>query len=134
MCSVKFAYFLRHSKFSHVLLSMHAIRSLPGHLIPQLDWTAAKGKTTADFGITHIFSIFLFFDSRAGSCQPVFGVIITNRSLSYAKVALVSFSGKNHRHLGSRNIVRSRGCAFQDKGVTLSAIFITLLSNCDISL
>ena len=84
--------------------------------------TAAKWKTTAEFGITHISFIFLFFDSRPGSCQPICGIIIANKNCSSAKAALVcSFraSGKNRRHLGCHNVMRSRGCAVQKKGITL---------------
>ena len=70
----------------------------------------------------HISFIFLFFDRKPGSCHLICGIIIVNKSFSSAKAALVcSFraSGKNRRHLGCRNIVRSRGCAVQNKGITL---------------
>ena len=43
--------------------------------------------------------------------------------LTPAQAALVcSFraSGKNRRHLGCHNVMRSRGCAVQNKGITLS--------------
>ena len=83
---------------------------------------AAKWKTTADFGITHISFIFLFFNSKPGSCQPICSIIIANKSFSSAKAALVcSFraSGKNRRHLGCPNVIRNRGCAVQNKGITL---------------
>ena len=89
-------------------------------IIPQLD--GREVKTTADFGITHISFIFLFFDSKPGSCQPMCGIIIANKSFSSAKAALVcSFcaSGKNRRHLGCHNVMRSRGCAVENKGITL---------------
>ena len=80
--------------------------------------TAAKWKTTANFGITDISFIFLFFDSKPGSCQPICGI-------SSAKAALVcSFraSGKKRRRLGCRSIMRTRGCAVQTKGITLIQI------------
>ena len=84
---------------------------------------AAKWKTTEDFGITHISFIFLFFNSKPGGCQLICGIIIVNKSFSSAKAALVcSFraSGKNRRHLGCSNVMRSRGCAVQKKGITLN--------------
>ena len=74
------------------------------------------------FGNTHFSFIFLFFDSKPGSCQPICGIIIANKSFSSAKAALVcSFraSGKNRRHLGCGNVMHSRGCAVQNKGITL---------------
>jgi len=46
-----------------------------------------------------------------------------NKSFSSAKAALVcSFraSEKNRRHLGCGNVMRSRGCAVQNKGITLT--------------
>ena len=52
------------------------------------------------------FFIFLFFESRPGSCQPICGILIMNKSFRSAKAALVcSFhaSGKNGCHLGCRN-------------------------------
>ena len=54
-----------------------------GHLILQLEDSAA------DFRMTHIFFIFLFFDSRPGSCKAICGIIISNKSFSSAKAALV---------------------------------------------
>ena len=81
-------------------------------------------KTTADFGITHISFIFLFFDGKPGSCKPICGIIIANKSFSSAKVALVycfRASRKNRRHLGCSNVMRSGGCAVQNKGITLSS-------------
>ena len=84
---------------------------------------AAKWKTTTDFGITHISFIFLFFYSKPGSCQPICGIIIANKSFRSAKAALVcSFraSGKNCPHLGCGSVMRSRGCAVQNKGITLN--------------
>ena len=92
-----------------------------------------KWKTTADFGITHISFIFLFFDSKPGSCQPICGYIIANKSFSSAKAALVcSFraSGKNRRHLGCSNVMRSRGRAVQNKGITLNTMVASLTSSC----
>ena len=85
-------------------------------------WRQRSEKNTADFGITHILSFFLFSDMKPGSYQ-IGGIIIANKSLSSAKAAFVcSFrgSGKNRRHLGCRNIMRSRGCAVQNKGITLN--------------
>ena len=73
----------------------------------------------------HFFH-FLVFDSKPASCQPICGIIIANESLSSAKASLVcSFSarGKNRRHLGCRNIMRSRVCAVQNKGITLIGVF-----------
>ena len=71
--------------------------------------------------------IFLVFDKKkkkkTGSCQPICGIIIANKSFSSAKAALVcSFraSGKNRRHLGCRNVMRSRGCAVQNKTIYLN--------------
>ena len=49
---------------------------------------ALKWKTTADFGITHISFIFLFSDSKPGSCQPIYGIIITIKTFRSAKAAL----------------------------------------------
>ena len=95
-------------------------------IIPQLD--GREVKTTADFRVTHISFIFLFFDSKPGSCQPICGIIIANKSFSSAKAALVcSFraSGKNRRHLGCRNVMRSRGCAVQNKGITVKYVQIS---------
>ena len=43
-------------------------------MIPQLD--GREVKTAADFGIMHISFIFLFFDSKPGSCQPIYVIII----------------------------------------------------------
>ena len=74
------------------------------------------------FGNTHLSFIFLFFDSKPASCQPICGIIIANKSFSSAKETLVcSFrpSGKNRRHLGCGNVMHSRGCAVQNKGITL---------------
>ena len=90
-------------------------------IIPQLD-----GREVKDFGITHISFIFLFFDSKPESCQPICGIIIANKSFSSAKAALVrSFraSGKNRRHLGCSIVMRSRGCAVQNKGSNLTSSF-----------
>ena len=59
----------------------------------------------------YICFIFLFFNRRPGSCQPICGTIIANKSFSSAKVALVcSFraGGKNRRHVGCRNVMRSK--------------------------
>ena len=56
---------------------------------------------------------------------------MANKSFSSAKTAFVcSFraSGKNHRHLGCRNVMRSRGCAVQNKGITLNDVFGLLSS------
>ena len=54
---------------------------------------------------------------------------MANKSFSSAKAALVcSFRAteKNRRHLGCGNVMRSRGCAVQNKGITL---FILLVHN-----
>ena len=94
----------------------------PGHLIPQLDGRVVKNHWRLRDN-PHFFFIFLFFDSRLGSCQRICSIIIANKSFSSAKAALVcSFraSGKNRRHLGCRNIVCSRGSAAQNKGITWS--------------
>ena len=75
------------------------------------------------WGVWHISFIFLFSDSKPGSCQPICGIIIANKSFGSAKAALVcSFpaSGKNRRHLECRGVMRSRGSAVQNKGITLS--------------
>ena len=93
-----------------------------GHLILQL----YGREVTADFRIRRIFFIFFFFDPRPGSCQPICGILITNESFSSAKAALVCSSrasGKNCRHLGCRNVMRRRGCAVQNKGITLKILF-----------
>ena len=74
------------------------------------------------FGNTHFSFIFLFFDSKPASCQPICGIIIANKSFSSEKETLVcSFrpSGKNRRHLGCGNVMYSRGCAVQNKRITL---------------
>ena len=92
---------------------------------------AAKWKTTAAFEITHISFIFLFFDNKPGGCRPICGIIIANKSFSSAKAALVcSFraSEKNRRQLGCGNVMRSRGCAVQNKGITLNACEVRLLN------
>ena len=71
----------------------------------------------------HFFHFFVFFDSRPGSCQRICGIIIANKIFSSAKAALICFfraGGKNRRHLGCCNIVRSRASAEQNKGITLS--------------
>ena len=55
-------------------------------------------------------------------CEYYCGIIIANRSFSFAKATLICSlrpSGKNHRHLGCRNVMRGRGCAVQKKGITL---------------
>ena len=68
----------------------------------------------------------MFFDSKPGSFQPICGIIIANKSFSSAKAALVcSFraSGKNCRHLECRNVIHSRGCPVQNKGITLREKF-----------
>ena len=67
-------------------------------------------------------SFLLFFDSKPGNCQPIYGIIFANKSFSSAKAVLVCYfcaSGKNRSHLGCRNVLRSRGYAVQDKGITL---------------
>ena len=64
----------------------------------------------------------LFFDSKPEGCQPICRIVIANKSFSSAKAALICSlraSGKNRRHLGCRNVMRSRGCAVQNKGITL---------------
>ena len=74
------------------------------------------------FGNTYFSFIFLFFDSKPGSCQPICGIIIANKSFSSAKETLVcSFraGGTNRRHLGCGNVMRNRGYAVQNKGITL---------------
>ena len=61
--------------------------------------------------------------SKPGSCQPICGIISANKSFSSAKAALFcSFraSGKNRRHLGCRSVMRSSGCAVQNKGITIT--------------
>ena len=77
---------------------------------------------TADFGITHISFIFLFFDSKPGSCQPICGIIIVNnKSFSSAKAALVC----------TLYFLRSRGCAVQNRGALgtrLRALLLTVES------
>ena len=80
----------------------------------------------------HFFH-FLVFHSKPGSCQPICGIIIANKSFSSAKAGLVcSFraSWKNRRHLGCSNVMHSRGCAVQNKGITLRHI-LHPLSNPD---
>ena len=92
--------------------------------IPQLDGREVKNHCRLR-DHDH-FSIFLFFDTKLGSCQPICGIIIANKSFSSAKAALVcSFraSGKNRRHLGCRNVMCSRRCTVQNKGMTLSLSF-----------
>ena len=82
--------------------------------------------------ISHFSFIFLFFDSKPGSCQPIYGIIIANKSFSSAKAALAcSFraSGKNRRHLGCLNVIRSRGCAVQNKGITLTDVLSFIVVN-----
>ena len=96
--------------------------------------TAGKWKFTADFRIRHIFFIFFFFDPWPGSCQPICGILITNESFSSAKAALVCssrVSGKNCRHLGCRNVMRRRGCAVQNKGITLKILFNDHVFSCN---
>ena len=46
----------------------------PGHLIPQLDGCEVKNHCRLQ-DHAHFFIIFLFFDSRPGSCQPICGII-----------------------------------------------------------
>ena len=86
--------------------------------------TAAKWKKHCRLGDhAYFFFFFLFFDMKPGSYQPIGGIIIASKSLSSAKAAFVcSFrgSGKNCRHLGCRSIIRSRGSAVQNKGITVN--------------
>ena len=37
----------------------------------------------------HILFVFLFLKSRPGSFQPIFGILIANKSFRFAKAALV---------------------------------------------
>lgn len=75
------------------------------------------------FEIAHFFQI-LFSESRPGTCRPICGILITNKSFHSAKTALAcSFhaSGKNGRHLRCRNVMSRKGCAVQNEGITLKS-------------
>ena len=118
------------------LMQLESRRAVPQASQPPIiqslhNSTAAKWKTTADFGITHISFIFLFFNSKPGSCQPICGIIIANKSFSSARAALVSSfraSGKNRRHLGCSNVMRSKECSVQNKGITLRLFMVLHLT------
>ena len=114
------------------------IQSLkPGHFNNSTTRRPRSEKPTADFEITHNSFIFLFFDSKTGICQPICGIIIENKTFTSAKAALVcSFCArrKNCCHLGCGNVMRSRGCAMENKGITLTCltgkwIFLRNLNN-----
>ena len=82
-------------------------------IIPQLDGREVKNhcrlRDHAHFFHFHVFKFHF----------------IASKSFSSAKAALVcSFRacGKNRRHLGCSNVMRSRGCAVQNKGITLKAV------------
>ena len=82
----------------------------------------------------HFFH-FLVFDSKPGSCQPFCGIIIANKSFNSAKAALVCSlraSGRNCPHLGCCNVMRSRGYAVQNKGITLKSYHIQLEPVCQV--
>ena len=99
--------------------------------------TGSLNHCRSEFGITYISFIFLVFDSKPGSCQPICGIIILNKSFSSAKAAHVcSFraSGKNRRYLGCHKVMRSRGCAVQNKGITLKEKFFPVAKSCPRSL
>ena len=86
-------------------------------IIPQLDGREVKNHCRLR-DHDHFF-IFLFFDTKLESCQPICGIIIANKSFSSAKAALVcSFraSGKNRRHLGCGNVMHSRGVRSTKQG------------------
>ena len=107
---------------AHRVRSMHSRSSLFSVVFMCLISPTQKLNLKRVFGNTHFSFIFLFFDSKPASCQPICGIIIANKSFSSAKETLVcSFrpSGKNLRHLGCGNVMHSRGCAVQNKGITL---------------
>ena len=107
---------------AHRVRSMHSRSSLFSVVFMCLISPTQKLNLKRVFGNTHFSFIFLFFDSKPASCHPICGIIIANKSFSSAKETLVcSFrpSGKNRRHLGCGNVMHSRGCAVQNKGITL---------------
>ena len=107
---------------AHRVRSMHSRSSLFSVVFMCLISPTQKLNLKRVFGNTHFSFIFLFFDTKPASCQPICGIIIANKSFSSAKETLVcSFrpSGKNRRHLERGNVMHSRGCAVQNKGITL---------------
>ena len=69
------------------------------------------------------FSCFSIANQEAVSRSAA--LLLRIKALALQKAALVcSFraSGKNCRHLGCGNVMRSRGCAVQNKGITLSGL------------
>ena len=48
--------------------------------------SAANFVFTSQTGLPHVV---LFFDSKPGSCQPIYGIIIANKSFGSAKAVIV---------------------------------------------
>ena len=76
---------------------------------------------------------------KTESCQPIYGIVIANKSFSSAKAALVcSFraSGKNRRHLGCRNVYAQLGVRSAKQGnlQIFKLYFTVVFFNCNFSL
>ena len=107
---------------SHRVHSPHNPKPQPGHFNNSTTRRPRSEKPLQTSGSRTFFVIFMFFDSKPGNCQPICGIISANKSFSSAKAALFCYfraRGKNRRHLGCPNIMRSTGCAVQNKGITL---------------
>ena len=66
-----------------------------------------------------IFSFSCFWIADLEAVSQYVALLLRIKALALQKRLLfVLFAGKNRRHLGCRNIMRSRGCAVQNKGIS----------------
>ena len=112
---------------AHVGLTALMIQSLSQEIliIPQLDGRDVKNRYRlrdhAHFFHFLVFSIANYeADSRSAALLLRIKALALQERPLFALVALVGRKAHDRRHLGCRNVMRSRRCALQSKRITLN--------------
>ena len=117
---------------SHRLYSPHNPKPQPGHFNNSTTRRPRSEKPLQTSGSRTFLSFSCFSIANQEAVSPSAALLVRLKALAFQKRPFFcSFraSVKKRRHLGCPNIMRSRGCAVQNKGITLthiSASFILL--------
>ena len=107
---------------SHRLHSPHNPKPQPGHFNNSTTRRPRSEKPLQTSGSRTFLSFSCFSIANQETVSRSASLLVRIKALALQKRAFfVQFraSGKNRRHLGCPNIMRSRGCAVQNKGITL---------------
>ena len=113
---------------SHRLHSPHNPKPQRGHFNNSTTRRPRSEKPLQTLGSRTFFSFSCFSIAYLEAVSQYVTLLLRIKALALQKQPLFFlFAGKNCRHLGCRNIMRSRGCAVQNKGFPFTLTITNLI-------